>query len=530
MRKRALGDLYFFNSFVLGFANVFPLEAETHLLWHRFLERKTGVADLDSAPMQLFLAPRETGKSTTGTIGSAIQEGCRNPDVAILIGGVKAELAADFLKSIKGHFERNELLRALFPEVIPPDLNKTEWSATRATLKRTSMRPEPTFDTIGVGGSVTGKHYDRIIIDDPIDKDVAESIRTGTKSLLEEINFWVTTLRPLLSNSAQPFPQIRFNGTRWWAGDTYEHIEKTFGHGEPQRQYRLSAKIPETGQTVSRMAYRVGDLAVMRISAQEHGQPTFPKIHNSQKLASMREENPELYAAFMLNDPTDASVRTLQDSWLRYFKWVDNKMVCYPLDKGEMRYVFVDELWKQCVVDPAFTAHGRGARAAIVITGTDMSTGKHLVLEAIAERLDPSDLCIDILTTCKRHNVTRIFVEAVAQQAGFIALLERVARERGMAIALDTVKPGGRAKDVRIESLAPYFKNGLLYVRADQHDLLDEYRQFKPGAIYKDLLDALAYTPEHFPRVTAGSAVPSAAERAKMQLASYYKSRHMQNR
>lgn len=525
LRKRALNDLYWFSSVVLGYTNLFAMEPDTHTIPLRFLERKTGVGDLDSAPMQLILWPRETGKSSCGLVANSIQLACANPNIALLIANEKQQNSMDFLRAIKHHFETNELLRALFPEVIPPDLKDVEWSATRASLARTTGRPEPTFDTIGVGGTVTGKHYDCILCDDLISREVAESIRLGTQSKLNEVNFWVNTLRPLLSQGAQPFPWIRFIGTRWWLGDTYDHIEKTFGHGEDPRVYRISAKLPD-GRVVSRIAYRVGDLACMKIAAIEDGRPVFPKIHSMEKLNSMREEDPELFACFMMNDPSNAAVRTFQDDWLRFWTRVDARMLAYKLDDGTVRHCFVDELRRQIIVDPAFSASGRGARSAIVVVGTDRETGKHLVLEAVAQRCEPRDLVTDILNLAKSYKVPIVYIEAVAQQLGFIQYAQQEALNRNIPVTIETVRPGGRAKDLRIEGLAAYFKSGQLYLNASQHDLLEEYRAFKPGAIYKDLLDALAYAPEHFP-VSASGPSTNPRERARLQRDAYYRTRNL---
>ena len=47
LRKRALEDLFWFNKIVLGYGDLFPLHEETHLLFHRFMERKTGSPLID---------------------------------------------------------------------------------------------------------------------------------------------------------------------------------------------------------------------------------------------------------------------------------------------------------------------------------------------------------------------------------------------------------------------------------------------------------------------------------------------------
>jgi hypothetical protein len=484
----------------LGFSNHFPFEAETHLLPCRFLERRTGIPDIDNAPRQRVLWPRETGKSAIGTVSHAIQLACANPEIAILVAAIKAGLAEDFLKAIKYHFEANDLLRALFPEVLPLDYRLTEWSKSRATLKRESGRPEPTFDTIGVGGSIVGKHYDIIFCDDLIGKDVADSIRSSSGSVLEDTNFWISTLNPQLSQY-KPFPWIRFLATRWWTGDSYEVEGKmnsplrNLMYGEEKRKYRIKARLP-SGKTISRQVWRAGDLACMEIAGIEQGKPTFPKIWPQERMDKMREENPELFACFVMNDPSDAAVRTFDDAWIHYYDYLDPRLITYRTDDGSHHRILLDNLAKVMCVDPAFSTERGSSRAAIVVTGTDRETNKHLVLEAKAQQAQPRDLATDVLNIAERLKVSRIYIEAAGQQLGFIQYVQSESLRRNHPCLIDTVRPGGRAKDLRIEGLAAYFGNGQIYIGRGQHDLLEEYRQFKAGAVYKDLLDALAYCSE----------------------------------
>ena len=524
-RKRALTDLFFMNSIVLGYANRFALEEDTHLVLHKFLERRTGIADLDEAPMQLILWPREVGKSTCGTRGAAIQLACANPNIAILLVNEKQETAGDFLEEIKQQFEQNDLLRFLFPEVIPEDLNKTTWSATRATLKRSQARPECTFETIGVGGTVTGKHYDIILCDDLISQEAAENAKAGSWLIMERVSRWTTRLRPLLSSGFQPFPWIRFIGTHWFHSDTYDFIEETFGHGEEPHHYLVQARL-KSGKRLTRAAYRKGDLAIMKIAAIENGQAVFPKIHSMDKLAKMRMENPEDFAALMMNDPSGAEVRTFQDSWLHYWQMVDRDLACYDDDAGRKRYVRFHDLHKVMLVDPAFTTNPESARSAIVIIGSDMEGKKHLVLEAAALQVEPADLVVEIVNHMQNWGVVRVFIESVAQQSALLQLVRDKCAERSVPLTLEELKPGGRKKDIRIETLGPYIKSGQLLFHQMQLDLLEEYRRFRPGARFKDLLDALSYFPEAAPRFSATLA-GTASERSRCQLASYLERRRL---
>jgi hypothetical protein len=522
LRKRAERDLYWFNSTILGYADKFPLEEDTHLLLHRMMQRKSGCPEVDAAPYQLIMVPRETGKTSTGTIGYCIWQGCKNPDRAMLIANEKQENANDFLASIKHHFETNELLRALFPEVIPPDLNKTAWSAQRATLQRTTSRPEPTFDTIGVGGTVVGRHYDEIICDDLVAKNAMENARSGNWSIMYQVNRWINQLNPLLSINADPFPSIRFIGTRWWSGDSYDHIEAAFGYGEEPKRFRLKAKT-STGKLVTREVYRRGDLAIWRQAGLENGKEEFPKIWSMERMEKVRYMDPEFYSCNIQNDPTEGAVRVFQDDWIRYWQYVDKGTLVYTDTDGRKVFTKPDALHKLISVDPAFTSGEEGARSAIVVLGTDQATGKHLVLEALAQHSDPKDTVTDILNCARNWGVTRVFVELAGQQLAFMEWLDREARMRGQPMSVEPLKPGGRNKALRIESLVVPFKNGDLFIHASQANLLDEYRRWRPGSKLQDTLDALAYAMEQAPKPLGGIHAVDPKTRARRELAAFHR-------
>lgn len=875
LRYRAEHDFYWFCHTVLNYSKYF-LEEETHRLALRFMQRNTGIALIDEAPLQLIMWPRETGKSSCGTIGSAIWLACLHPDIAILIANEKEETAKDFVKQIKWQFESNALLRALFPEVIPPDFNKVEWSATRATLHRSTGRPEATFDCTGVGGSKVGKHYDVIVClrpdqeiytsrglvqaqdlrpglralshdgrfhsiqavnrraysgelvgirtwhanepfwvtpehpilvqrykdglpavafvpagevtendicvmprlqskagncrllgdkqqgqnellkhlstwrmlglwtaegcrteqknrvrltigahedhlatfakeycrdvlgvpctakltpsnsylvgfshadfkaltrkigkraydkivpafvlqaghgkvreflrgyydgdgctaqgrqqatstsksllfgvsllenrlgnltsiinakrageaailgnecsvrdawslmvgaepsseqpaygwmdprfvyrrirsverehysgdvyncevadthtmvsmwmahhncDDLITKEGKESVIRGNRLPVQETNRWVNQLEPMLSLSSRKtigpgYPFIRFIGTHWFSGDTYEHIQEKFSYGERPTKLRISDILTD-GRTMSRVIWRAGDLVTFKMSGVEDGRVVFPRIWPQERMDKLRMIDPELFACNIMNNPADAAVRTFQDSWLRYWKFADQSgtQLTYRQDDGSFATIGASSLLKIAVTDPAFSANAGGSRAACVVLGVDSGSGKMFVLDVSAERKDPHDNLEDFLNMIERWQVRRAFVEIAGQQKAYLQWLQTEASRRNIPVVIDEVKPGGRAKDVRIEGLMVPFKDGQIYVHPSQSVLLDdEYRTWRPTAEKADVLDALAYSVEMAPkpRATAGG---DAKERSRRQLAAYYRRR-----
>lgn len=203
-RKKALTDLYWLCDVVLGYGALVPMRPATHYLMCRFMERRTGEPALDEAPVRLILVPRALGKSTCCTQGYAIQAACRNPDTSLMLANEKEENAARFLRSIKQEFESNELLRALFPEVIPDTYQNQRWSVTEADVKRSGRRKEPTFFVTGTGGTVTGMHPDEIIVDDMLSVDAMQNAKVGARQITAQLNDWTHTLPALVNTGARP--------------------------------------------------------------------------------------------------------------------------------------------------------------------------------------------------------------------------------------------------------------------------------------------------------------------------------------
>ena len=227
-----------------------------------------------------------------------------------------------------------------------------------------------------------------------------------------------------------------------------------------------------------------------------------------------------------MNNPADAKVRAFQDEWLRYWNRLDARLCSYTADDGTKRFVAFTDLRKTVVVDPAFTVSKDSDRTAIIVLGTDGDTGKHLVLDAVALKLEAKDSAVEAIELCRQWKASRIFIESVAQQAAYIQFVQAEARARNVPLAVEAVRPGGRHKEVRIDALGAYFKNAQLYVHSSQAELLEEYQKY-PKTRYKDLLDALAYAIERAPLVSRNSQLGDIKSRSRAALDDYYRKRGM---
>lgn len=523
MRARALSDLYYFNAAILGYKDKIPMREGPHLLLCKFVEKRTGHQVLDTARFRKIEMPRETGKSTLITQGYAIQRICQNRNVAILIINEKELLARDFLAGIKWHFENNDLLRALFPEIIPRDFGDTTWSGTRIVVNRTSGRPDPTVDVAGVGGSVTGKHPDLIICDDIISREAMENARAGAWQIMHQTNRWIHQLEPIVNKSADPFPEILFVGTRWWHNDSYEHIEEAYGLGEPPHKVLLRAPLPDgTVQQVE--AYRKGDIAIFRRAAIEDGRSIFPEKWSLDDLAKMRMRDPALFAANYMNRPADDVTATFKSEWIKHFIWLDSDQFYFSDAEAKKQVRQLRDLDKIIIVDPGGfqerVAEDR-ARAAAAVLGDDLK-GSYFFLDCYSERDTYIAAIREIVNLAQKYSPRKIYVERAGAQAAFAELLRREIRsalgDNGPVVDDTTLKPstaaGGANKELRILEMEPYFQRGQVYVGTGPnfHEFQNQYSTF-PRAARVDVIDLLGY----WPRLMKKMAIASQSQQQRQQ-------------
>ena len=114
---------------------------------------------------KLVLCPRGHLKSTICTVAYPLWRALNNPDCRILLANYKLDNAKSFLLQIRQELTNNEVITHVYRKVLP-DTKKVRWNETNITLHRKSNPKEATFEVTGVGGEITGRHYDVILFDD----------------------------------------------------------------------------------------------------------------------------------------------------------------------------------------------------------------------------------------------------------------------------------------------------------------------------------------------------------------------------
>lgn len=169
----------------------------------------------------LDLWAREHYKSTIITYAGVIQEILKDPEITVGIFSHTAPVAKKFLGQIKGDFERNEVLKETYPDVLygNPAKDSPNWSLDGGiTVRRKGNPKESTVEAHGlVDGQPIGRHFKLMVYDDVV---VPDSVNTP-----DQIKK-TTTAWELSDNLGAIGGKKWHIGTRYSYADTYEDIMK----------------------------------------------------------------------------------------------------------------------------------------------------------------------------------------------------------------------------------------------------------------------------------------------------------------
>lgn len=435
-----------------------------------------------------ILLPRGHFKSTIATIAHAIQ--IVLPDVSglepwplnlgtncrVLIGHETSEQASRFLYAITSQFTGNPLLMALFPECVPSfkvhKINKQELE-----LPRTERWPEPTIDTMGVGGKSQGRHYNYLKLDD-LFGDKARDSNAERQTTLE----WFDNVQSFFSYHAKD--KFDLVGTRWSLDDLYNHAHTSYGD-ELKRYIR---PIEEVVRVKDEEGVETGEVKKVII---------FPEEFTSKKLVILK-KNRRVYTAQYLNDPREGN-NEFDPLWLKFYRWKDRNTI-QPLRRDTVTLELVDdglalnimsELDRLILVDPAVTGD-----YGYVVTGTD-SKKRHFVLKAIQQNWSPPKFMDFLFSEVIRFFPRLVGIESVLFSALFESWMIAEQQLRNIRFKVEPLKTGNKEKPARVAGLSTYLSAGQIYVHESMYDFIEQVTYF--GSIKEyHILDALAYGPKYW--------------------------------
>jgi predicted phage terminase large subunit-like protein len=425
--------------------------------------------------------PRDHGKSEIFCVAYPLRRVCEDPDVRILIVQKTATEAEKTLQVIKTELEKNAALKRYYADhwqqvagqrdisnatgaVDREGRKESAWQQRRIYCKRSRVGKDPTVEAVGVGGAITGGHFDVIILD-----DVEDDENTKTADRLESLREWFTgTIMQL----REPHTKTIVVGTlKTAAQDIYNFIL-----GNPVWACRVVSAITshELGQIDYLPVYgadgRLVDVDVRTPDVKTLWPARWPiKALLMEMLASIR----SIWVREKLNDLRAMSGKIFKREWFQYVE----------RDKLPEQFEIIVQAW-----DTAFEEKQSADWSAGVTVG--MAQGKIYVLDVFRAKVEFPELVGAIKA---QHGKWRPQFVVVEKRASGRSALQVLRRETTLPVI--EIEPGGKDKPARARSITPYFESGRVVFVAGATWLAafeDELTLF-PEAAHDDQVDALVY-------------------------------------
>jgi predicted phage terminase large subunit-like protein len=313
---------------------------------------------------------------------------------------------------------------------------------------RWSTNANGEYFAIGVGGTVTGKGADLLIIDDPHSEQEA-ALAAGDPSVFDKVYEWYTS-GP--RQRLQPGGSIVIVMTRWSKRDL-------------------------TGKIMKAIIERDGDeweiISLPAIKRNE--KPLWPEFWSYEELSKLRIELPlSKWQAQYQQDPTSEQGALVKREWWQV--WEEKAPPCE----------FIIQSW-----DTAFTKSERADYSACTTWGVfykdeDQNSPNIILLDAYKARLEFPELKTKAFEMFKEWEPDACIVEAKASGAPLIFEL------RAMGIPVQEFTPTrGNDKISRVNSVADLFASGKIWAPPTRwaEEVIEELAAF-PNSDHDDLVDS----------------------------------------
>ena len=380
------------------------------------------------------MAPRHTKSEFASYLLPAWFLG-KYPHKKVIQTSHTAELAVDFGRKVR-NLVGSEVYGKIFPGV--------ELQSDSKAAGRWNTNKGGTYFAIGVGGAVTGKGADLLIIDDPHSEQEAALAESNPEIYDKTYEWYTSGPRQRL----QPGGAIVIVQTRWSKRDL-------------------------TGRVLQAEAQRGGEgWEVIEFPAiLPSGEPLWPEFWPLEELEALRDELPNSkWMAQYMQQPTSDSAAIVKREWWKIWE-KDDPPTCE----------FILQSW-----DTAFEAHNRADYSACTTWGVfyqdNPATGRHdaniILLNAFRERLEFPDLKRRALEQHKEWQPDSIIIEKKASGAPLIYEM------RAMGIPVQEFTPTrGNDKISRLNAVSDLFASGKVWAPATRwaEEVIDEVASFPAG-------------------------------------------------
>jgi len=476
LRFRCRHDLYWLGTRVLGYGT-----RRVDERYHRWFCRELQV-EQDT----LFLLPRDHTKSTWGIAIKVVQDVLRNRNQSILLGSLTASLSVKRMSVIKHHL-KEPLLVTLFPEILSPNpeldsksntsVYKTmRWTNEEVIVLRSSNRAEATIETAGADVYRTGRHYDRIYLDDIINEMTVQS-EAKSERATEFLKFII----PMVTDEGI----IRIYGTIYDPADIYHWLMDKTNYDEDEYKIDLRVikrEVLEDFETVNKY-YNVTKREFNKRKVRDPEDSEWKMfIYDFFDLKYLRKKRAWLESDYIFNCQYRNKVIGMDER-------------VFPPPYQEIKEL-PENLKYYMTVDPAFVVSRTSDYSAVVVCGYDGSEPDHIYIAAAERHKVPPDKLLDRIYELDQYYQCEVIgIERGAWTTVLEWAYEHAAQRRDWVLPIVHLQLGQEqnAKNNRIQGLSYFFRREAVVLCEGLDDLKNELFRYPGNSRSKDdLLDALS--------------------------------------
>lgn len=411
--------------------------------WHHKIiaEKLEGVLDGSIKRLIITLPPRH-GKSELVSVQFPAWFMGKCPDKSIIASSYGSDLASDF-----GSQTRN-LVASIEYRNIFNEIKLSEDSQAKNNWRVEGHRGR--YIATGVGGAITGKGADVLIIDDPL-KNRKDADSPNAR---EDVWKWYTsTARTRLS----PDGAVVIIMTRWHDDDLVGRI--------------LRGSTASSWDVVNLPAIATHDEQFRK-----EGEALWATRYSTEALLeTKREIGLYEFSALYQQDPVDAESQEFRQQWFKFRTYEDIEPMF------TRKFATID------------TALSRGAHSDFTgVTRNYVDTSNCWNIRCERYRINSRDL-VDLVFKLHDEGFEVIGIEDGAYQQAIKPFLDETMKKRNRFPNVVALKHGGVMKESRIRGLVPRYETGTIYhLTGYCKDLEEELLRF-PKSVHDDCMDSLAY-------------------------------------
>ena len=397
----------------------------------------------------------------------------RDPSKQFIVSSYSGDLATDSGRETRD-FIKSQQYKNVFPSVrLAGDAKaKGKWNVEKL-VGDVWKKARGAYNSVGVGGSTTGKGADIFVVDDPLkDRKEADS------ALIRDERFkW---LRSVATTRLSPKGAMIIMHTRWHDDDMIGRLTE----GDDAESFVYYEDYLENGlQGAKWVRLRLQAIATEDETYRKEGEALWPDRYPLDELKLKKDSlGGYEWSALYQQEPIDEENRVFHKEW---FKYRDIKEL---EDIPTANYL---------TIDTKGTDKAEDGTDYIGLTLNMVDSDNNWHLRSSRVKLSGKELVDLMFNWHERYSLAKIGIEKTSYTEGLKPYMDAEERIRNTFLPIVELKHGGTKKEIRIEGLSPRYERGAIFhMKAGAlnlcTDLEGELLRF-PKAKNDDASDATAY-------------------------------------